>query len=181
MAGRPAIQLCRRVRPWRHHRGEVEDFAGRGLDFWRVDETVASDPEGVIRESGAWLPDAQDRRNSSGSLAILTAMRRASSEVSSLADDAERMLSTVCRDDTLQKQRRAYRATWHVDVYVGILQGVTIGEIELKQETQELILPRWIGKEVTGDSFYKKINMRACALKGSSPGAPRAPRHQPAL
>jgi CYTH domain-containing protein len=38
--------------------------------------------------------------------------------------------------------------TWHVDVYGG----------------QELILPRWIGKEVTGDPFFKKINMRARAL-----------------
>jgi hypothetical protein len=27
-----------------------------------------------------------------------------------------------------------------------------------------LILPRWIGKEVTGDPFFKKINMRARAL-----------------
>ena len=60
--------------------------------------------------------------------------------------------------------RRGCRATWHVDVYGGILQGVVIAEIELKQESQEVILPRWIGKEVTGDSFYKKINMRARAL-----------------
>ena len=33
---------------------------------------------------------------------------------------------------------------------------VVIAEIELKQESQELILPRWIGREVTGDSFYRK-------------------------
>ena len=29
---------------------------------------------------------------------------------------------------------------------------------------------RWIGKEVTGDSFYKKINMRARALKAHRQG-----------
>jgi adenylate cyclase len=52
-----------------------------------------------------------------------------------------------------------------VDAYGGLLKGVTIAEIELKQEGQELILPRWIGKEVTGHPFYKKINMRARALK----------------
>ena len=82
--------------------------------------------------------------------------------------DAERMLSTMCRDDTLEKERFFVEdagGTWHVDVYSGILQGVVIAEIELKQESQELILPRWIGKEVTGDSFYRKINMRARALK----------------
>src|SRR6516164_2221482 len=78
--------------------------------------------------------------------------------------DAERMLSTMCRDDTLEKERFFVEdagGTWHVDVYSGILQGVVIAEIELKHESQKLILPRWIGKEVTGDPFFKKINMRA--------------------
>ena len=81
--------------------------------------------------------------------------------------DAERMLSTMCRDDTLEKERFFVEdagGTWHVDVYSGIIQGVVIAEIELKHESQELILPRWIGKEVTGDPFFKKINMRARAL-----------------
>ena len=88
-------------------------------------------------------------------------------------DDAERMLSTICLDDTLEKQRFFVEdagATWQVDVYGGILQGVILAEVELKQESQELILPRWIGKEVTGDSFYKKVNMRARALKAHHEG-----------
>ena len=87
--------------------------------------------------------------------------------------DAERMLSTLCHDDTLEKQRFFVEdagATWQVDVYGGILQGVVIAEIELKQENQELILPRWIGKEVTGDSFYRKVNMRARALQAHRQG-----------
>jgi CYTH domain-containing protein len=82
--------------------------------------------------------------------------------------DAERMLSTVCGDDTLEKKRFFVEdagAMWHVDVYSGILNGVVIAEIELNQETQALILPSWVGKEVTGDPFYKKINMRARALR----------------
>src|SRR6516165_5074063 len=87
--------------------------------------------------------------------------------------DAERMLSTLCHDDTLEKQRFFVEdagATWQVDVYGGILQGVVIAEIELKQESQELILPDWIGKEVTGDIFYKKVNMRARALQAHHEG-----------
>jgi adenylate cyclase len=87
--------------------------------------------------------------------------------------DAKRMLSTVCQGDTLEKQRFFVEdagATWQVDVYGGILQGVVIAEIELKQESQELILPRWIGKEVTGDSFYKKVNMRARASQAHRQG-----------
>jgi hypothetical protein len=46
-----------------------------------------------------------------------------------------------------------------------ILNGVVIAEIQLKRETEALILPNWVGKEVTGDPLYKKINMRARALK----------------
>jgi adenylate cyclase len=81
--------------------------------------------------------------------------------------DAETMLSTFCRDDTLEKQRFFVEnagATWHVDVYGGVLQDIVIAEIELPQVTQEVVLPPWIGKEVTGDAFYKKMNMRARAL-----------------
>jgi adenylate cyclase len=82
--------------------------------------------------------------------------------------DAERMLSTLCRDDHLEKERFFVEdagGTWQVDVYGGILQGVVIAEIELKHEDQELIVPRWIGKEVTGDPDFRKINMRARALR----------------
>ena len=81
--------------------------------------------------------------------------------------DAETMLTTICRADTLEKERffvENASGTWHVDVYSGILQGVVIAEIELKDESQELILPPWIGKEVTGDPSFKKITMRAHAL-----------------
>jgi CYTH domain-containing protein len=87
--------------------------------------------------------------------------------------DAERMFSIVCGDQILEKQRFFVEdagATWYVDVYGGILQSVIIAEIELKQEDQELTLPTWIGNEVTGDSFYKKINMRERAVKALRQG-----------
>ena len=54
------------------------------------------------------------------------------------------MLSTLCQDDHLEKERFFVEdagGTWQVDVYSGILQGVVIAEIELKSESQELILP----------------------------------------
>jgi adenylate cyclase len=82
-----------------------------------------------------------------------------------------RCRATICGDNTLEKRRFFVEdagATWHVDIYGGILNGVVIAEIELKQETQALTLPSWVGKEVTDDPFYKKINMRARALDGRS-------------
>jgi len=91
--------------------------------------------------------------------------------------DAERILGSICSDDTLEKQRFFVEdagAMWHVDVYCGLLQGVVIAEVELKDEAQELLLPGWVGKEVTGDPLYRKINMRARALKRASAGAPQS-------
>ena len=48
---------------------------------------------------------------------------------------------------------------WQVDVYKGILAGVILAEVELPSETTELVLPAWVGREVTGNPDYKKINM----------------------
>jgi CYTH domain-containing protein len=85
--------------------------------------------------------------------------------------DAEDILSTICHDDMVEKQRffvQEAGALWQIDVYGGLLHGVVIAEIELKQEFQQLQLPKWIGKEVTGDLSYRKINMVAKRRRVSS-------------
>ena len=43
---------------------------------------------------------------------------------------------------------------WEVDVFHGENEGLIIAEIELKQETQQVPMPEWVGKEVTGDRRY---------------------------
>jgi CYTH domain-containing protein len=71
--------------------------------------------------------------------------------------DAELIMSNICGDETLEKQRYLVEhegTIWHIDAYGGILKGVVIAEIELKQEDQKFVLPPWIGKEVTGNEFY---------------------------
>jgi CYTH domain-containing protein len=78
--------------------------------------------------------------------------------------EAESILSTVCQDQAVEKKRFLVAeagATWQVDVYGGVLGGVVIAEIELERETQEFVRPAWLGDEITGDAFYKKINMMA--------------------
>jgi len=84
--------------------------------------------------------------------------------------EAESILSKVCPDETLEKQRYFVEhagTMWHVDVYGGVLQGVVIAEIELEQEGQKVVLPAWVGKEITGDAFYKKINMAAARRRAT--------------
>lgn len=44
--------------------------------------------------------------------------------------------------------------TIEVDEFLGDNQGLTIAEIELKNENESILLPDWIGMEVTGDQRY---------------------------
>lgn len=70
-----------------------------------------------------------------------------------------------------------------MDVYKGILKGVVLAEVELPSETAELVLPPWIGKEVTGNPAYKKINMvnARAAASTSSASLGTAPKGRPTL
>jgi hypothetical protein len=74
--------------------------------------------------------------------------------------DAEAILSKVCPEGTLKKQRYFVEhagAIWHADVYGGVLQGIVIAEIELEQEGQEVVLPTWIGKEIRRSTWWRRV------------------------
>jgi adenylate cyclase len=76
--------------------------------------------------------------------------------------DALEILQTMCDGRLLDKVRHVIPyagSLWHVDVYEGILNGVVLAEVELQHADQELNLPPWIGKEVTNDPRYRKLNM----------------------
>src|SRR5262249_53860535 len=80
--------------------------------------------------------------------------------------DAEEILRTMCDGNVLDKVRHFVSHAgniWQVDVYEGLLDGVVLAEIELTDADQKLILPDWIGAEVTADPRYRKINMVAGA------------------
>jgi CYTH domain-containing protein len=77
--------------------------------------------------------------------------------------DAMEMLRTMCDGRVLEKVRHVIPhagTVWHVDVYEGILNGIVLAEVELQHADQKLDLPGWVGKEVTNDPMYRKINMQ---------------------
>jgi adenylate cyclase len=76
--------------------------------------------------------------------------------------DAEDMLLTLCAAEKCSKTRFIVPNgphIWHVDVYDGALEGVSIAEIELAHEGEAFAIPGWIGREVTGDPDYGKWAM----------------------
>jgi CYTH domain-containing protein len=75
--------------------------------------------------------------------------------------DAERLLE-CCGNSILQKVRHYIECNsllWEVDEYEGILTGVILAEVELDSVDQSIDLPEWIGRKVTSEPPYSKINM----------------------
>ncbi len=76
--------------------------------------------------------------------------------------DAEELISVHCADKSIEKTRYHVNHagfTWHVDVYDGLMAGVTIAEVEVASVDTVVPLPPWIGAEVTGNALYSKGRM----------------------
>jgi adenylate cyclase len=71
-------------------------------------------------------------------------------------EDAHAML-LLCDGPLIEKTRHLIPHeghVWEVDVFHGKNEGLIIAEIELTKETQDVPIPEWVGKEVTGDHRY---------------------------
>jgi CYTH domain-containing protein len=76
--------------------------------------------------------------------------------------DAEEMLIQFCRKPIIEKTR--YRIphaglTWEVDVFHSDNQGLVVAEVELSSPGQEIDLPPWVDREVTGDPKYSNASL----------------------
>ena len=54
----------------------------------------------------------------------------------------------------IRKTRYHLDSPWDVDVFHGENEGLILAEIELESKDQKLIIPEWIGREVTNDDRY---------------------------
>lgn len=76
--------------------------------------------------------------------------------------DAEELLAKHCEGNVIGKTRSfvPYREfLWQVDAYDGVMADVVLAEVELPRIDCEVPLPPWVGREVTGDPAYRKINL----------------------
>jgi CYTH domain-containing protein len=76
--------------------------------------------------------------------------------------DAEVMLDRLCLSPLIAKTR--YRVPWQgriweVDVFEGDNAGLTIAEVELPSVEAALVLPPWVGREVSDDPRYFNSNL----------------------
>lgn len=54
---------------------------------------------------------------------------------------------------------------WELDIFHGKNEGLIMAEVELLSENQEIILPVWIGKEVSGDHRYFNSYLAKCPFR----------------
>lgn len=72
-------------------------------------------------------------------------------------EDAEGMLA-ICDGPILEKTRHLVEVagrSWEVDVFAGPNEGLIMAEVELETADDVVVLPPWVGREVTHDRrFY---------------------------
>lgn len=76
-------------------------------------------------------------------------------------DEANQLLE-LCLPGIIDKIRYEIVSGHHlieVDQFFGKNEGLTIAEIELSDENETILLPSWIGAEVTGDPRYYNAQM----------------------
>ncbi|MEO3471261.1 CYTH domain-containing protein [Roseomonas sp. CAU 1739] len=84
--------------------------------------------------------------------------------------EAESMLAEFCPGRIVEKTRHLVPhagLVWEVDVYDGFLAGVTYAEVELDHPGQTVVLPPWIGREVTGQPQHSKRALVAAAQQAA--------------
>lgn len=76
--------------------------------------------------------------------------------------DANEMLDSLCLRPLLEKTRTTITAGilhWEVDEFSGDNAGLVVAEVELADAHQTIVLPDWIGEEVTHDARYLNANL----------------------
>jgi CYTH domain-containing protein len=78
--------------------------------------------------------------------------------------DAELMLREFCQNNVLDKFRHVVEyenVLWEIDEYSGEHHGLVVAEVELRDASQQLHLPSWVGREVTNDPRFKNSYLAA--------------------
>lgn len=85
-------------------------------------------------------------------------------------DDAREMLA-MAEPHVIHKRRYLVPfggMTWEVDVFEGRHLGLVVAEVELDDEDQHVILPDWVGAEVSHDTRFHNASLS----RGDAPSFP---------
>jgi adenylate cyclase len=77
-------------------------------------------------------------------------------------EDAKQMLSLRQQGVVIEKTRHKVRCgehIWDLDIFYGENQGLKLAEIELESESDDFVMPEWVGQELTGDRRYANSHL----------------------
>ena len=96
-----------------------------------------------------------------------TCVERQEYEYAIPAGDARAMLDLRTGNLIEKTRKKIWRGdlVWEVDCFSGRLAGLVLAEVELKGADDQMPLPDWVGREVTGDPNYYNVTL---ALGGLS-------------
>jgi CYTH domain-containing protein len=84
-------------------------------------------------------------------------------------EEARELLERFARHGHVRKIRhyvevldRAGKRIWEVDEFLDKNAGLILAEVELSKEGEEVILPDWVGDEVTADRRYQSGYLARC-------------------
>ncbi len=133
------------------HTGKLPALPGLGSKELLRQGYLASDPWVRIR-----LRSVMDRwRKGYITIKSRGTLVRAEYEYEIPAKDAEELLG-FCKG-LISKTRYPIRKSshvWEIDEFHGPLQGLWLAEVELQRENEDLVIPEWVGTEVTEDVRY---------------------------
>jgi adenylate cyclase len=92
------------------------------------------------------------------------------------SDHADDILCHLCVKPLIEKVRHLVThagVTWQVDEYYGAGAGLVLAEIELERPDQPLVLPKWVGGEVTHDVRYRNSAIARGAWRKTGNGLAR--------
>lgn len=81
--------------------------------------------------------------------------------------DAEEMME-LSIGNVIEKVRHTVQVgnfLWEIDVFEGAYSGLVTAEVEMQSETDNPLMPTWIGREVTGDHRYSNQALATEHLK----------------
>ena len=133
--------------------------------FLVTDPSVIDGVSGAVLRQGylSRVPERSVRVRHAGDRAFVTVKgasvgpTRAEWEWEIPVEDAEGMLA-ICDGPILEKTRHLIDVagrSWEVDVFAGPNAGLIMAEVELETADDVVVLPPWVGREVTHDRrFY---------------------------
>lgn len=137
-------------------------------DSWKVNDQGKEIAGTRFRQGYIKTEDATVRVRLEGQRSVLTikgktvGMSRLEFEYDIPFDDANEMLDSLCQKPLIEKTRylrKENNLIWEIDVFEGDNAGLIVAEVELASESEQVILPAWLGEEVTGDAKYYNSNL----------------------